>query len=60
MKICKLDSRQTWLFTQGPDAFYSGENVTALNWLCPNIVAAEKVIVAYDPHEDRWTVVAAE
>ena len=38
----------------------SGENVTALNWLCPNIVAAEKVIVAYDSHEDRWTVIAAE
>jgi hypothetical protein len=35
----------------------SGENVTALNWLGPNLGAAAKVIVSYDRHENRWVIV---
>lgn len=38
----------------------SGEDVTALNWLGPNIAQGDKVIVSYDRQEDRWTVIAAE
>jgi len=38
----------------------SGRNVEALNWLCPNIAAADKVIVSYDRQENRWTILAAE
>jgi len=38
----------------------SGENVEALNWICPNISAGEKVVVAYDRQENRWTIIAAE
>ena len=35
----------------------SGENVTALNWLGPNLSASAKVIVSYDRHENRWVIV---
>ncbi len=38
----------------------SGQNVTALNWLWPNIAQGDKVIVAYDRQENRWTVIGAE
>jgi len=35
----------------------SGENVTALNWLGPNLGAAAKVIISFDCHEDRWVII---
>lgn len=38
----------------------SGQNVTALNWLGPNIAAGDKVIVSYDRQENRWTIIAAQ
>lgn len=38
----------------------SGQDVTALNWLHPQIQGGDKLIVSYDRQEDRWTVVAAE
>ena len=38
----------------------SGENVTALNWLWPNIASGDKVIVAYDRQENRWSVIGTE
>ncbi len=38
----------------------SGENIEAINWLCPNISIGDKVIVSYDRQENRWTVIAAE
>ena len=38
----------------------SGQDVTALNWLWPNIAQGDKVIVSYDRQENRWTVIGAE
>lgn len=35
----------------------SGENVTALNWLGPNLAAAANVIVSFDRQENRWVIV---
>lgn len=35
----------------------SGENVTALNWLGPNLAATAKVIVSFDRHENRWVII---
>ncbi len=35
----------------------SGENITALNWLGPNLGAAATVIVSYDRQENRWTII---
>ncbi len=34
-----------------------GENVEALNWCGPKILYGDRVIVSYDRHEDRWTIV---
>ena len=42
------------------DLVDSGQDVTALNWLWPNIAAGDKVIVSFDRQENRWTIVAAE
>jgi hypothetical protein len=38
----------------------SGRDVTALNWLWPDIAQGKKVLVSYDRQEDRWTVIGAE
>jgi hypothetical protein len=38
----------------------SGQNVTALNWLWPNIAQGDKVVVSYERHENRWTVIGTE
>jgi len=38
----------------------SGQDVTALNWLWPDIAQGDKVVVCYDRQENRWTVIGAE
>jgi len=38
----------------------SGQDVTALNWLWPNIAPGDKVIVSYDRQENRWSVIGTE
>jgi hypothetical protein len=38
----------------------SGRDVTALNWLGPDIAQGDKVVVSYDRQENRWTVIGAE
>jgi len=38
----------------------SGHDVTALNWLGPDIAQGDKVVVCYDRQENRWTVIRAE
>jgi hypothetical protein len=38
----------------------SGQDVTALNWLGPNIAQGDKLLVSYERQENRWTVLAAE